>query len=199
VPSDIEKKELRYQIIDNFLTPEECNQLIEMSLPKLERAGSWDFETASNQYTDYRICQQMFFHLGANDMVKSIEQKIEKLTHYPIVNGEGMQVLRYGIGGHFKVHCDWFDPRYTGNEPVLRTGGQRVATVIMYLNDVKAGGETFFPKINLRVRPKQASALFWWNVDEQGNPDINTLHSGEDVLEGEKWIMTKWIREREYR
>jgi prolyl 4-hydroxylase len=140
----------------------------------------------------------MYFQLGSNDAVNSVEQKIEKLTHLPIANGEGMQVLRYGIGGHFKVHCDWFDPRYSGSEALLRTGGQRIATVILYLNDVKAGGETFFPRINLRVQPKQGTALFWWNVDEQGNPDINTLHSGEDVVEGEKWIMTKWIREREY-
>ena len=103
----------------------------------------------------------MYFQLGSTDVVNSIEQKIEKVTGLPIANGEGMQVLRYGISGHFKVHCDWFDPRYPGNEPVLRTGGQRVATVLMYLNDVKAGGEAFFPRINLRVHPRQGTALFW--------------------------------------
>ena len=173
-------------------------QAAHVARPKLERSGAWDLKTTSNQYSDYRISEQMYFQLGSNDVVKSTEQKIEKLTGLPIASGEGMQVIRYGIGGHFKVHCDWFDSRYPGNEPVLRTGGQRIATVILYLNDVKAGGETFFPKINLRVQPKQGTALFLWNVDEQGNPDVNTLHAGEDVLEGEKWIMTKWIREREY-
>jgi prolyl 4-hydroxylase len=140
----------------------------------------------------------MFFQRGENEIVRSIEDRIAQLTGYPVENGEGLQVLRYGVGGHYRVHCDWFDPRFPGNESLLRTGGQRVATVIMYLNTVTRGGETYFPKLDLRIKPKEGSALQWWNVDEQGNPDPTTTHSGEDVLEGCKWICTKWIRERAY-
>lgn len=189
---------VRYQIIDNFLTVDECLQLIEVARPKLEKSGSWSLETASTQYSDYRISEHTYFYTGENDLVRTIESRIEQLSGLPASHGEGIQILRYGVGGHYKVHCDWFDPRYPGNEPVLKVGGQRAATVLMYLNNVPVGGDTYFPKINLRVKPKMGTALFWWNVDEHGTADVMTLHAGEDVIEGEKWIATKWLRERPY-
>jgi prolyl 4-hydroxylase len=205
---------MRYQILDNFLSKEECEQLIELAKPKLEPSTSWDIKIASARITDYRTSEQMYFTLGENELVRSIEERIAQLTSIPVINGEGLQVLRYSGGGHYRTHCDWFDPNYKGNKPVLEHGGQRIMTVIMYLNDVQKGGETYFPKgipeglplsddekrvmKGFKVIPKQGRALWFHNVDEQGTPDPTTAHSGEDVLKDEKFIMTKWIRERPY-
>lgn len=193
---------VRYSIIEDFLTSEECAQLIEAARPRLEKSGSWDLKTASTQYTDYRTSEQMYFQNGENDLVKSIEERIAKLTGIPENHGEGMQVLRYVKGGHYKVHHDAFDPRYEGNEPVLKVGGQRIMTFLIYLNTLsdENGGATYFPKLNLRIKPERGKALFWHNVDEHGTIDMMMMHEGMDVLEDgvEKWILTRWIRQRPY-
>jgi prolyl 4-hydroxylase len=193
---------MRFQIIDGFLSKEECSQIIELARPKLTPSTGWDIKTASARVTDYRTSEQMYFQRGENELVSKIEDRISAMIGMYVEHGEGLQVLRYGVGGHYKTHCDWFDPNYEGNKPVLEHGGQRIATMIMYLNDVQKGGETYFPmaevKGDLKITPKQGRAFLWWNVKEDGTPDPNTIHEGMDVEEGEKWIMTKWIRERPY-
>lgn len=195
---------MRYQIIDGFLSREECEQIIELAKPKLTPSTSWDIKTASARITDYRTSDQMYFQLGENDLIRSIEERISQLTGMPVINGEGLQVLRYGVGGHYKQHCDWFDPNYEGNKPVLEHGGQRIMTMIMYLNDGFKSGQTFFPRgcdppdVGLEITPEQGRALLWWNVKPDGTPDRDTIHEGNDVEEGSKWICTKWIRERPY-
>jgi len=186
------------RIIDNFLTPEECTKLIELARPKLEVATSWDTLNAKRQITDYRMSDQMFFQLGENDLVKKIETKISNIIGLPVENGEGIQILRYGVGGHYKEHADYFDPAFEGNQIPLKQGGQRLYTVIIYLNDVQKGGWTFFPRTRDMIAPKQGRALLFRNVDEQRNPDPDTIHEGQDVSEGEKWLLSKWIRERTF-
>ena len=81
---------------------------------------------------------------------------------------------------------------------MLSMGGQRVATLIMYLNDVQGGGSTVFPEIGLDVLPRRGNAVFFAYSDDQGRLDPRTLHGGSPVAAGEKWIATKWLRQRTY-
>jgi prolyl 4-hydroxylase len=78
-------------------------------------------------------------------------------------------------------------------------GGQRVATLIIYLNNVAQGGETIFPEINLKITPIQGNALYFAYTNSKNQVDPLTLHGGCPVLEGEKFIATKWMRQKEYR
>jgi prolyl 4-hydroxylase len=70
--------------------------------------------------------------------------------------------------------------------------------VIISLDPPKQGGETRFEKVDLNVKLDQGDALLFYNRFPNGTVDPLTLHSGLPVLEGEKWIITKWIRERPY-
>ena len=82
----------------------------------------------------------------------------------------------------------------------LDVGGQRVATLIMYLNTVEEGGETVFPEANIKVQPIKGNAvLFYYNCTPEGKErkeDPLTLHSGYPVTKGDKWIITKWLRQK---
>jgi prolyl 4-hydroxylase len=120
------------------------------------------------------------------------------LTGHPPDHGEPIQVLHYTPGAEYKPHHDYFDPVQPGNDRVLAMGGQRVATLIMYLNDVEAGGSTVFPRLGLDVLPRRGAAVYFANTQESGEIDARTLHGGSPVVAGEKWIATKWIRQGRY-
>jgi prolyl 4-hydroxylase len=136
-----------------------------------------------------------YFKLGQNDLVKKIEARIAEVTGTPVPNGEGIQILNYAGGGEYRPHFDYF-PDNTGGRVHTAKSGQRIITIIMYLNDVKAGGATVLPNIKLSVYPKKGSALYFSYFNSKGQVDPTTLHGGSPVVDGEKWIATKWIRER---
>jgi len=188
---------MRCEIIDGFLTTEECKSIIDMARPRLIPSYTWSVADGMSTHSDYRISEQMFFSIGENYIIKNIEQRIAELSGLPIENGEGTQIVHYLEGGYYKEHWDYFDPAYDGNKPALDRGGQRIITVIMYLNNMQSGegGETFFPRINMSIEPKEGVAIIWHNLDKHGQIDQSTFHEAMPVLKGEKWIATKWLRE----
>ena len=143
---------------------------------------------------DGRTSEGMAFKLSETEVIKTIEHRIYELSNLPIENGEGIQVLHYPIGTEFRPHYDYFPENHLGSKEFLEQGGQRVATLVMYLNDVDEGGETVFPELNLSVYPKKGSALYFSYANSLGQLDEKTLHGGAPVVKGEKWIATKWIR-----
>lgn len=74
--------------------------------------------------------------------------------------------------------------------------GDRVATFMIYLNNVLAGGNTAFPRMGAFAAPSQGDAAFWYNLLPSGQSDEATLHGGCPVLQGSKWVANKWIHER---
>lgn len=188
---------MRYKIIDNFLTQTECTDIIEKARPRLAISTTWNVAEARSQVTEYRTSSQMYFNPHENELISRIENRIADITHVPVENGEGMQLVYYSVGGYYKQHCDYFDPNWPGNSPVLNRGGQRIITFLMYLNDLsqECGGSTHFTKIDLNIQPKTGSAIVWYNVDEDGNIDPSTDHEAMPVLCNEKWVLTKWVRD----
>ncbi|XP_052089383.1 prolyl 4-hydroxylase subunit alpha-1-like [Mytilus californianus] len=115
-------------------------------------------------------------------------------------NTEAYQIVNYGIGGMYHPHHDAFEKPLWGppnkNDPLELIGtGDRIATWMFYLNDVKVGGATVFPNVNARVPVKKGSAAFWYNLLPSGENDHRVLHAGCPVVIGSKWIGNKWIRE----
>ena len=102
-----------------------------------------------------------------------------------------MQVGNYGIGGRYTPHLDHgallADSMDPGPMDYARWRGDRIATFMIYLDDVEAGGATVFTHIGATVWPRKNSAVFWWNLlsDLGGDPD--TRHGGCPVLHGSKW------------
>ena len=104
--------------------------------------------------------------------------------------------MYYRPGAEYKPHYDYFDPALPGTSTLTRNGGQRVASLVMYLQHSATGGGTTFPDVQLEVAPRQGSAVFF--SYERPHPSTRTLHAGAPVISGDKWIATKWFREREY-
>ena len=125
-------------------------------------------------------------------LVRSIEQRLARLLDLPVEHGEGLQVLHYLPGQEYEPHYDWFDPAQPGYSALTARGGQRIASVVMYLNTPEEGGGTAFPQVGLTVTAIAGSAVYF--AYETG--DTSSLHAGLPVLRGEKWIATKWLRER---
>ena len=80
----------------------------------------------------------------------------------------------------------------------MAVGGQRVGTFLMYLSDVDAGGATRFPSVNLEIRPKAGMAVYFADLLATGEPDRLSLHASIPVIEGTKYLATKWLREKPY-
>jgi prolyl 4-hydroxylase len=183
----------RIVVFGNLLSQDECRTLMEAARPRLERSTTVDVKTGGSEVNAVRTSDGMFFNRGENAICATIEARIAKLIGWPVENGEGLQILRYRPGAEYKPHYDYFDPSEPGTPTLCKRGGQRVATVIMYLHTADKGGGTVFPDVPLEVAPIAGNGVFF--SYERPHPDTKTLHGGAPVIEGEKWIATKWLRE----
>ncbi len=185
-------------IIDNFLSDYECDAIMSESLSRLAPSEVVSVHSLENQLHLHRSSHGMYFSRCETPLIESIESRINLLTNYPIDHGEGIQVLHYKIGAEYRPHFDYFDENTLGGQKHMMQGGQRVATLVMYLNNVEQGGETIFPELGLKVFPKKGAILFFSNINNQGQVEPLTLHGGAPVFKGEKWIATKWLRQYKY-
>lgn len=181
------------RVLQQVLDPDECDALVELARPRLARALTVDTE-GGQQVDQRRTSSGMFFRLGETPLIQRIEARLAQLLGMPVNHGEGLQVLHYGPGQEYEPHYDWFDPEQPGFEAVTAHGGQRVASVVMYLNTPEAGGGTGFPHAGLTVTALKGSAVYF----AYDTGDTASLHAGLPVQRGEKWIATKWLRERPF-
>ncbi|GLS14627.1 2OG-Fe(II) oxygenase [Hydrogenophaga electricum] len=184
----------RVVVLGGLLSAEECEGLIEAAQPRMARSRTVQTRTGGEELNPDRTSDGMFFNRGESALLERIEARIARLVAWPVENGEGMQVLNYRVGAEYKAHYDYFDPAEPGTPTILRRGGQRVATLVMYLNEPVRGGGTTFPDVGLEVAPQRGNAVFF--SYDRPHPATRTLHGGAPVLEGEKWVATKWLRER---
>ena len=183
----------RIVVIDNFLDRAECEALMREAQPRLQRSGVVEAGTGNSMVTDYRTSEGMFFDYEENPVVSTIERRIERAFHWPMACMETMQVLRYRPGEEYKPHQDFFDPADLGTPRQTKLAGNRVATVVLYLNEPVRGGGTTFPDAGgLTVQAKQGRAVFFSYCVPSA--DRRTLHAARPVLEGEKWVAVKWFR-----
>jgi prolyl 4-hydroxylase len=188
----------RVVVVGNLLSDAECDELIGYSYDRLERSPVVADNDGNTQVHAHRTSRGAMLQRAESPLVARIEARLEALTGWPAERGEGLQVLRYEKGNEYRPHFDWFDTSLPGPRKHLERGGQRLATIIMYLSDVEQGGGTSFPKAGLQVQPKKGSAVFFLNTNEYGEPDQLSLHAGEPVERGVKVVATKWLRQRAY-
>lgn len=185
-------------LFENVLAPEECEALIALAGTKLQRSevvlpgsGGLDVSAARTSFG-------AAFGRAENELIARVERRIAALMRQPGEHGEGLQVLNYRQGGQYTPHFDYFPPADAVRPHCLAAGGQRISTLILYLNDVASGGETIFPAINLAITPRKGAALYFEYCNSHGQVDPATLHGGAPVTAGEKWIATKWMRQGRY-
>lgn len=186
-------------LLSDFLSEKECDHMIKISKPNMVPSKVVDDDKAGAVLDKRRSSKGFFVPKKWKDPISMrIEKRIADLTNMPVENGENLHVLCYQVGGEFKPHFDFFNTETAGGKDCLKAGGQRYATVVMYLNTPEAGGETIFPEANIAITPKKGDAVLFYNLYDDGTVDPHSLHGGVPVIAGEKWIMTKWIRENPY-
>jgi len=183
-------------VFSGLLSHDECDELVALARPRLSRSETVRLSTGNSEIHQARTSEGMFFGREENPLCARIERRIAEMFNWPIENGEGLQVLHYRPGAEYKPHYDYFDPAQPGTVPVLKRGGQRVASLVMYLNTPVKGGSTVFPDVEFEVEPIKGNAVFF--SYDRPHPETRTLHGGAPVIEGEKWVATKWLRERRF-
>lgn len=183
----------RVIVFGSLLSDQECDELIELARQRLVRSSVVNVESGADELHDARTSEGTYFNRGAAPVCRRIEERIAALLDWPVENGEGLQILRYGVGAQYKPHHDYFDPLHAGMRSILKRGGQRVASVVMYLNTPRSGGATIFPDAKFEVGAIKGNAVFF--SYDRPHPMTRSLHGGAPVTQGEKWVATKWLRE----
>ncbi|CAL8347520.1 unnamed protein product [Arctogadus glacialis] len=177
----------------NFITDKEAEDIKTLSEQGLRRSVVASGE--KQEAADYRISKSAWLKDSASVLMGQMDRRIARLTGLNVRTpyGEYLQVVNYGIGGHYEPH---FDHATSASSPVFKLKtGNRVATFMIYLSSVEAGGSTAFIYANFSVPVVKNAALFWWNLHRNGRGDEDTLHAGCPVLVGDKWVANKWIHE----
>ncbi|XP_037835223.1 prolyl 4-hydroxylase subunit alpha-3 [Kryptolebias marmoratus] len=177
----------------DFITAAEAEDIKTFAQPGLRRSVVAAGEKQAT--ADYRISKSAWLKGSAGSLVEKLDQRISLITGLNVKHpyGEFLQVVNYGIGGHYEPH---FDHATSPSSPVFKLKtGNRVATFMIYLSPVEAGGSTAFIYANFSVPVVERAAIFWWNLHRNGQGDEDTLHAGCPVLIGDKWVANKWIHE----
>nr|WP_246942872.1 2OG-Fe(II) oxygenase [Bacillus pinisoli] len=171
-------------VLGNVLSDEECDELIRLSQDRMERSKVGSVRAVN----ELRTSSSVFLPEDESDVVTRVEKRISQIMNIPVEHGEGLQILNYQIGQEYKAHFDFF----TSASKVVKN--PRISTMVMYLNDVEEGGETYFPELKLYVSPQKGMAVYFeYFYDDQTLNDL-TLHGGAPVIVGDKWAATQWMR-----
>lgn len=176
-------------VLGNVLSDEECDELIAVSTDNMKRSkvGS------ARSVNDIRTSNGTFLDENESDIITIIEKRISSIMNIPIEHGDGLQILKYMPGQEYKEHFDFFASTSKASS------NNRISTLVMYLNDVEEGGETYFPKLNFSVTPQKGMAVYFEYFYHDAHLNEQTLHAGLPVIKGEKWIATQWMRKQRFR
>ena len=180
-------------VLSDFLTPDECRRFITM-IDVVARPSELH-ETAYIE--NFRTSSSGNFH-PRDPFVKGVSDRIDKLLGMPSIVGEAIPGQRYLPGQEFKPHNDWFytDQPYWKEE--RKRGGQRCWTAMAFLNKVPQGGHTHYTHVGAKIEPKPGALVIWNNARPDGTPNEDTMHAGTPVIEGSKYVLTKWYRVRKH-
>ena len=176
--------------IPNLLSREECQQVIAAIDQGLQPS------TVTRGSSDYRTSRTCHLRRRHAELAEMLDRRFAALLGVEPELSEPIQGQRYDPGQYFKQHTDWFSPGTKEFDHNTRNGGQRTWTVMVYLNAVESGGETWFKHLDQRFTPRPGLGLAWNNLQENGTPNQSTLHEAIPIAVGSKWVITKWFRER---
>jgi len=183
------------QTLPNFLSPEERKYILDYAESRFE-----DSRVVTGMDNAVRKSQTAWIERD-DPVVKAVIERVCRLSNIPFQNAEKMQVVKYGPGGYYNAHFDASCDDTPESIDFEKNGGQRVLTVLCYLNDDFEDGATHFPNLKKDYKIPMDGALLFYSLQtpESGNQcHPLSLHAGMPVSRGEKYICNIWIREREY-
>ena len=180
-------------IIDNFITEQEAKYILDNTKDKFE-----DSTIIGGKNSSIRKSKNTWIKKDDN-VVKNIFNRLLSFTQYPFENAEDLQVVKYEPDGYYNEHHDSCCDETVECEEFIKRGGQRILTVLIYLNDDYEGGSTRFHNLNKDYKPKKYSAVLFHPLNKSENKcHNNALHSGMPIISGEKYIASIWIHEKTF-
>lgn len=177
--------------LDEFLSVQECEQLIALIEANCRPSTITNAAEVDKKFRTSQTCDLSLQH---DTLTMEVDRRIADFLNLDLTHSEGLQGQYYEVGNQFKLHTDYFQPGSNEYKVHASERGQRTWTWMVYLNEVKAGGNTTFPHLDLSVMPKPGLALFWDNLKPNGAVNSLTAHAAEPVREGAKFVLTKWFR-----
>jgi len=181
---------------ENFISARTCTYVIQQAKPHLQRAYVNDGKTGAVFDLSRTNSAMSFFPLDNDLVIQRINKKIATFVKRPVAYGEPLSTLHYTPGQTYQDHHDYFNPDHPAHVPHLENDGQRVTTFLIYLNDDFNGGETCFPKLNWKYKGKTGEAVVFDNVRGNGDLIKDSLHAGLPTKTGEKWLLSKWLKNK---
>jgi prolyl 4-hydroxylase len=174
-------------IFRSLFTEAECDFLIAAAQPMLQPSKVVDPATGALVANPVRTSDAAPFPLSAEGpAIHALCRRLALASGTDVKQGEPLQVLRYAPGQEYRPHFDSID----------RADNQRILTFLVYLNDGYEGGETRFMQSGLTVKGNKGDGLLFRNASDDGRRDLNSQHAGLAVTAGEKFIASRWIRQR---
>jgi hypothetical protein len=182
---------------EGFASPVECAWLIELARKGLRRAQIYRKDAEGHEHSHTRTNTESDYTIGNADIVLALMRaRLAAAAGIESRYFEVAKLLHYEPGQQFEAHCDFQEPATPALRQEIERYGQRVATLLVYLNDDYAGGETDFPRIGLRYKGARGDALLFANVQPSGALDYDTLHAGLPPTSGVKWVLSQWVRDK---
>ncbi|KAI4458954.1 prolyl 4-hydroxylase alpha subunit [Holotrichia oblita] len=187
-PFKVEEAYLDPQILifHDVMADHEIATIKELARPRFQRASVLNFFTGAMEIVQYRISKSAWLKEIEHKHIADVVQRVEDMTRLSMETAEELQVVNYGIGGHYEPH---FDFAVAGDANAFKSlgAGNRIATLLFYMSDVAQGGATVFPYLDVALWPKKGAAAFWYNLHSSGEGDKRTRHAACPVLAGSKW------------
>jgi len=199
------------------LSEAQCEAVLRAARARVRRSTVVDGVTGASRVDPIRTSKQTFINRD-EAVVREIYDALSAVTTLPWTHNEDMQVLEYGVGEKYDAHEDVGEDGTVSGRELSKDGGKRVATVLLYLEEPEAGGETAFPdsewidpkmaegtswskcaEHRVAMKPRRGDGLIFWSVDPNGKIDHRALHVGCPVVAGVKWTATVWVHAEPYR
>jgi prolyl 4-hydroxylase len=179
------------KVYPNFITAEEGAYILEKSKEKFE-----DSTVVGGHNTSIRKSKTCWLQ-KTDDKIRAIIQRVCDIHKYPIENAEDLQVVKYDPNGYYNEHHDSCCDENEKCAEFITRGGNRIVTMVIYLNDGFSGGATRFVNLNTDIKPEKHSGILFYPMNKKGDKcHHNALHAGMPIVSGQKYIANVWIRER---
>lgn len=197
----------KIHVIDSFIDPEECAAMEEAARPKLHKASVADGKGGSH-FSEHRKAMQAGIKVpwakeASGNLIARLSRKVYDYTEHVLGLGidefgqEDLMSIQYKGRGINDTQPDRYTPHCDGEcTGMPHKLGTRMATMVLYCTVPEVGGHTNFRNAGVHVKPQAGTGIFFSYVDPEARLMDNgfTEHSGCPVFEGEKKIVTQWIR-----
>lgn len=173
-----------------------CRYVIAVAESRLEPAMVNEPHRGRGMHEMRTNCCMSFGPTDGDLLLQVLNERIARLAGMPVAHQEDSTVLRYRPGEIYDDHFDYFDPDAAQFRDEIERHGQREVTALIFLGERFEGGETEFPQLGWRFKGNQGDAIIWRNVRPDGSPEPRSLHAGRPPTNGEKWVLSKWIRSK---